>query len=64
MPVHVIGAEFDILVPAWKSVEVAEAIPGAKLTVIDRAPHGVNVERAEDLNRVVLEFLAGVEAPA
>jgi pimeloyl-ACP methyl ester carboxylesterase len=64
VPVHVIGAEFDILVPVWKSVQIAEAIPGAKLTVIERAPHGVNVENAEELNRVVLEFLAGVEAPA
>ena len=34
MPVHVIGAEQDILVPAWKSKQLAELIPGAKLTII------------------------------
>ena len=28
MPVHVIGAEHDILVPVWKSRELASLIPG------------------------------------
>ncbi len=32
MPVHVIGGERDILVPVWKSRELAELIPGARLT--------------------------------
>jgi len=27
MPVHVIGGERDILVPVWKSRELAELIP-------------------------------------
>ncbi|MBA2567403.1 MAG: alpha/beta fold hydrolase [Thermoleophilaceae bacterium] len=58
MPVHVIGAEHDVLVPVWKSRELAALIPGAKLTVIDGAPHGVNLERAEEFNRAVLDFLA------
>jgi pimeloyl-ACP methyl ester carboxylesterase len=57
MPVHVIGAEHDILVPVWKSRELAELIPGAKLTVIAGAPHGVNLERAEEFNRAVLDFI-------
>ena len=57
MPVHVIGAERDVLVPIWKSRELAELVPGAKLTVIDGAPHGVNLERAEEFNRAVLDFL-------
>jgi len=58
MPVHVIGAEHDLLVPIWKSRELAELIPDARLTVIERAPHGVSLERAEDFNRLVLEFVA------
>jgi 3-oxoadipate enol-lactonase len=57
VPTHVIGAERDILVPVWKSEELAELIPGAKLTVLERAPHGVNVERAQEFNAAVLEFL-------
>jgi pimeloyl-ACP methyl ester carboxylesterase len=57
MPVHVIGAEHDILIPVWKSRELAELIPGAKLTVIEGATHGLNLERAEDFNAAVLDFL-------
>jgi 3-oxoadipate enol-lactonase len=58
MPVHVIGAEWDILVPVWKSQEVAGLIPGAELTVLERAPHGLQIERAEEFNRAVLDFIA------
>ena len=58
IPTHVIGAEHDILVPVWKSRELAELIPGAKLTVLEGAPHGVNVETAEQFNKAVLDFIA------
>jgi 3-oxoadipate enol-lactonase len=58
MPVHVIGAEHDILVPVWKSVEIAESIPGAKLTVLEAAAHGINLERAGEFNAAVLDFIA------
>jgi 3-oxoadipate enol-lactonase len=58
MPVHVIGAEHDTLVPVWKSRELAELIPGAELTIMERAPHGVNVENAQEFNEIVLNFLA------
>jgi pimeloyl-ACP methyl ester carboxylesterase len=44
-------------VPVWKSRELAELIPGARLTVIAAAPHGVNLERAEEFNRAVLDFI-------
>jgi pimeloyl-ACP methyl ester carboxylesterase len=63
MPAHVIGAEHDILLPVWKSQELAELIPGATLTVLEASPHGLNVERAEEFNRVVLDFIAE-RAPA
>jgi len=58
LPTHVIAGEHDILVPAWKSRELAELIPGAQLTVIDGSPHGANLERAEEFNRLVLDFVA------
>ena len=64
MPVHVIGAEHDILVPAWKSVELAELIPGATLTIIERATHGLNLERADEFNAAVLEFLRSAQPSA
>jgi pimeloyl-ACP methyl ester carboxylesterase len=57
MPAHVIGGEYDILVPVWKSREIASLIPGSKLTVLPQAPHGLSLERAEEFNAAVLEFL-------
>jgi len=63
LPTHVIGAELDILVPVWKSRELAELIPGAKLSVLDGLPHGLQVEGAERFNQTVLDFIAE-RAPA
>ncbi len=57
MPVHVIGAEQDTLLPVWKSTELADLIPGARLTLIGGG-HAVNLERAEEFNAATLEFLA------
>ena len=57
MPTHVIGAEYDVLVPVWKSREIASLIPGATLTVLPNAPHGASLERAEEFNAAVLGFI-------
>jgi 3-oxoadipate enol-lactonase len=57
MPTHVIGGEHDILVPVWKSKEIASLIPGAKLTILPGAPHGLSIERADEFNAAVLEFI-------
>jgi pimeloyl-ACP methyl ester carboxylesterase len=57
MPVHAIGGEYDLLVPVWKAKEVASLIPGAKLTILEGAPHGLSIERAEEFNAAVLEFI-------
>jgi pimeloyl-ACP methyl ester carboxylesterase len=64
MPVHVIGGEYDILVPIWKQREIAELIPGSKLTEMPGCPHGANIERAEEFNRLVLDFIAEHETAA
>jgi pimeloyl-ACP methyl ester carboxylesterase len=62
MPVHVIGGEHDLLVPVWKSKEIAELIPSAKLTIVERSPHGMNIERAQEFNDAVLDFIASAPA--
>ena len=64
MPVHVIGAERDMLVPVWKSREIAELIPHAKLTVLEGASHAVAMEDPERFNDALLEFLAEPRAAA
>jgi 3-oxoadipate enol-lactonase len=57
LPVHVIGAEHDRLVPVWKSRELAELIPDARLSILERAAHALNVERVPEFNELVLAFL-------
>ena len=57
VPTHVIGAEHDTLVPVWKSKEIAELIPGATYSEMSRAPHALNMERAQEFNELVLGWL-------
>ena len=58
-PTLVIVGEQDLLTPPWIAREVAEGIPGARLEVIsgDRASHVVPIERPDEFNRLVLNFL-------
>jgi pimeloyl-ACP methyl ester carboxylesterase len=58
MPVHVIGAERDLMVPVWKSHELARLIPHAQLSIVEGQGHGVMWEAADEFNKLVTEFLA------
>jgi hypothetical protein len=53
----VIHGSEDNYVPVANAVALAEAIPGAKLRVLDNAGHLVFIERAADVNREVVTFL-------
>ncbi|MFL5842405.1 MAG: alpha/beta fold hydrolase [Thermoleophilaceae bacterium] len=64
MPVHVIGAERDLMIPVWKSEELASLIPGATLTVIERAGHGVMWENGDRFNAAITEYLAASPSEA
>jgi pimeloyl-ACP methyl ester carboxylesterase len=57
VPTHVIGGEHDTLVPVWKSKELAELIPSADYSVMPGAPHALNMERAQEFNEMVLDWL-------
>ncbi len=57
-PVLVMTGTADSLVPPHHSDELAQLIPGAKLVKIEGGTHGFNVERKDEFNRVVLDFLA------
>jgi pimeloyl-ACP methyl ester carboxylesterase len=63
MPVQVIGAEQDMLVPAWKSRELADLIPGARLAVVGESAHAVNVEQPGELNKLVIDFVRESSPP-
>jgi pimeloyl-ACP methyl ester carboxylesterase len=60
-PTLVIVGEQDLLTPPWIVQEVAAAIPGARLEIIrgDGASHVVPLERPDEFNRLVIEFLTG-----
>jgi pimeloyl-ACP methyl ester carboxylesterase len=57
-PTLVITGTNDMLVPPHHSDELARLIPGAELQRMDGGTHGFNVERKEEFNRSVLEFLS------
>jgi 3-oxoadipate enol-lactonase len=60
-PTLVAVGEQDLLTPPWIAREVAEAIPGARFEIIrgDGSSHIVPIERPDDFNRLVLDFLSG-----
>jgi len=56
-PTLVIHGAEDRYVPVANAVALAEAIPGAKLRILDNAGHLVFIERFADVNREVVTFL-------
>lgn len=63
VPTLVIGARMDQMVPGFASEEIAEAIPGAELVMLETG-HGCGVEELEAFNGAVHGFLAGLPQPA
>jgi 3-oxoadipate enol-lactonase len=53
----VLAAAEDVLTPVALSQEIAAAIPGARLQVLPRGNHAVQVEEFERFNEAVLRFL-------
>jgi pimeloyl-ACP methyl ester carboxylesterase len=58
MPVLVVVGEDDKADFKAIAQHLAEEIPGAELAVVPEAGHLVGVDRPEELNRLLLEFLA------
>jgi pimeloyl-ACP methyl ester carboxylesterase len=58
VPVTVIAAERDRLVPLSSSEELAEQIPGAELVRVPGTGHGVILERPLFVNRVISDLVA------
>ena len=56
----VVVGEQDLLTPPWVVREVAEAIPGAQFEVIrgHGSSHLVPIERPDDFNQIVVNFLS------
>jgi 3-oxoadipate enol-lactonase len=57
VPAHIVVGDEDRLTPPAMSRQMAERIPGARLTLIEGAGHLSNIEQPEKFNRAVLAFL-------
>jgi pimeloyl-ACP methyl ester carboxylesterase len=56
-PTLVLTGDADTIVPHENSVNLAAAIPGAQLHVIEGGSHTFFIERPAEFNRVVVEFI-------
>ena len=56
-PALVVGGDRDLLIPAWVTKEMAEAIPGAKLYMAPDGGHVQHWEQLEKYNELTLQFL-------
>lgn len=56
-PTLVLTGDADVIVPAQNSRNLAAKIPGAKLHIIEGGSHTFFIERAEEFNRLVIDFL-------
>lgn len=64
MPVLVMAGEADQVVPVENSRRLTERLPNAKLVTFPGAGHLFVVERAAEVNRIIIDFLKGGAARA
>ncbi len=57
-PTLVVGAEDDVVTPAYFSEELARLIPGAEVKIFPRGGHSFTEVRPREFNQAVLPFLA------
>jgi len=58
VPTLVLHGTADAVVPAENGRLLAEKIPGARLELVDGGPHLLMIENADEVNDLLLEFLA------
>jgi 3-oxoadipate enol-lactonase len=61
-PVLLIQGEKDITVPMWHAKQLRSWIPGARFVVMKKASHMTPVDNPDEFNKLVLKFLADVDA--
>lgn len=62
LPVLIIQAGRDIMIPPRKGEELERLLPGARLVTFPDAGHGVTLEKTEEVNRLLLEHFREAEA--
>jgi pimeloyl-ACP methyl ester carboxylesterase len=58
LPVQVIVGEADVITPAAINVEIAAACPAASIHVIPGAGHALYLEKPQQFNRLLADFVA------
>jgi pimeloyl-ACP methyl ester carboxylesterase len=61
MPTLVVSAEHDLIAPPRFGRALAAGIPGARFVEIRDAAHGVTIQRADEVNRLLRDHLAAAE---
>ena len=61
IPTLVIGGTADVLTPPFEARSIAELIPGARLELIRDGGHMLMLERAEQLDRLIVDFAHDVQ---
>jgi 3-oxoadipate enol-lactonase len=60
LPTLVMAGEADTLTPPDQARLLAQAIPGAQLVIVPSAAHLPPVERPEEVNRILREFVRSI----
>jgi 3-oxoadipate enol-lactonase len=60
-PTLVVAGADDPAIPPRYAGQIAEAVPGSRLVVLDRAAHLANVERAGEVNRLLRDWFGAEE---
>jgi pimeloyl-ACP methyl ester carboxylesterase len=60
LPTLIIAGTEDTMTPVKYSQYLAKKIPGAKLAMINNATHYVTMEKPDEVNRAIKEWLAGL----
>jgi 3-oxoadipate enol-lactonase len=60
-PTLVIGGAQDPAIPDGFQREIAAAVPGARLELLDPGAHLASVERADDVTRLIADHIATAE---
>jgi len=63
VPTLVVVGELDALSPPSVALAMQKAIPRATLAVIAGAGHLSPIERPQQVNRAIEQFLAGISPP-
>lgn len=60
LPTLVVCGSADVLTPASESRRIADLIPGARLVILEHAGHMIMLERTEELDGLLLDFMREV----